>query len=57
MHIAVDEEHVNDLYRAVEALEGGSEEEIHFGIEIGERGMAVLLDEAYGMFDSYSEVA
>ncbi|WP_437935587.1 iron-containing redox enzyme family protein [Sorangium sp. So ce341] len=57
MHIAVDEEHVSDLYHAVEALEDGSDEEIRFGIEIGERGMAVLLDEAYGVFDSYSEVA
>lgn len=57
IHIAVDEEHVGDLYRAAEALDEGSEEELIFGIAIGERGMAVLLDEAYGMFDSYSDVS
>lgn len=51
LHIEVDEHHVEELYKAVEALPESSLEDLLFGISIGERGMAVLLDEALGMFD------
>lgn len=53
MHIQVDEHHVEELYKAVEAMPESSMEDLLFGISIGERGMAVLLDEALGMFDYY----
>jgi pyrroloquinoline quinone (PQQ) biosynthesis protein C len=55
MHIEVDDKHVEDLYAAVEELDEGQIDALLFGIQIGERGMAVLLDEAYGVFDSYRE--
>lgn len=29
---------------------------LEFGIRVGERGMAVLLDEALGLFDSCTDV-
>jgi pyrroloquinoline quinone (PQQ) biosynthesis protein C len=53
LHIEVDEHHVEELYKAVEAMPESSMEDLLFGISIGERGMAVLLDEALGMFDYY----
>lgn len=54
LHISVDEEHVTQLYRAVSAISEGEKEkaEILYGVQIGERGMAVLLDEVYGAFDN-----
>jgi pyrroloquinoline quinone (PQQ) biosynthesis protein C len=55
LHIEVDEHHVAALYDAVDALESPNDEMLHFGISLGERGMEVLLDEAYGVFDSYDE--
>lgn len=53
IHIEVDEMHVAELYKAVEELMDSELEELLFGIEIGERGMAVLLDEAYGIYNNY----
>ena len=50
-HIAVDEEHVADLWRAVDRLGNGEEASLRFGMDVGERGMAVLLDEAFGVLD------
>lgn len=54
MHIEVDEQHVADLYRAIDKLKG-SIKDVQFGIELGERGMASLLDEAYGIYDIAEE--
>jgi pyrroloquinoline quinone (PQQ) biosynthesis protein C len=53
LHIDVDAEHVQELYKAVEALPDDAESDLQFGIEIGARGMEVILDEALGMFDHY----
>jgi pyrroloquinoline quinone (PQQ) biosynthesis protein C len=55
LHIASDEHHVAALYHAVDALGKHGSEMLHFGIALGERGMGVLLDEAYGVFDSHQE--
>ena len=55
LHIAVDEEHVRALYDAVDALGDTNMEQLHFGVALGERGMAVLLDEAYGVFDYHDQ--
>jgi pyrroloquinoline quinone (PQQ) biosynthesis protein C len=55
LHIASDEHHVAALYDAVDALGEHRSEMLHFGIALGERGMSVLLDEAYGVFDSHQE--
>lgn len=52
MHIAVDERHVAELYRAIAELPIDCLGEVIFGVMIGERGMAVLLDEVVGVFDS-----
>ena len=52
LHISVDEKHVEDLYRALESIPATATDDILFGVSIGERGMAVLLDEALGAFDS-----
>lgn len=51
LHVEIDAKHVEDLYAAVDELELGQAQNLLFGISIGERGMAVLLDEAYGMYD------
>lgn len=51
LHIEVDEHHVNELYKALEALPCEELSDVLFGISVGERGMAVLLDEALGLFD------
>lgn len=50
LHVEVDEHHVHELYRAVGALDERALDDILFGIALGERGMAVLLDEALGVF-------
>lgn len=55
LHIKVDEVHVRNLYQAVRSLPPNSYNELLFGIDTGERGMAVLLDEAFGVFDYFSE--
>lgn len=57
LHIAVDELHVRALYEAVHACQDRNLADLHFGINLGERGMAVLLDEAYGVFDKYEGVS
>ena len=51
LHIIIDDIHVKKLYEAIDELPAASEDELLFGMDIGERGMAVLLDEAYGAFD------
>jgi pyrroloquinoline quinone (PQQ) biosynthesis protein C len=55
LHIEVDDHHVAALYEAVEALPDDEERELRFGIALGQRGMEILLDEAYGVFDSHVE--
>lgn len=52
MHIDVDKKHVDELYRAISALPDETLDDVLFGIAIGERGMAVLLDEVIGVFDA-----
>jgi pyrroloquinoline quinone (PQQ) biosynthesis protein C len=56
IHVDVDERHVDELYEAVSELDSSQIEDLLFGVEIGERGMAVLLDEAYGIFEHYEVV-
>lgn len=51
LHVEIDEKHVEDLYSAVDDMDLLQSEDLLLGISIGERGMAVLLDEAYGLFD------
>lgn len=53
MHVEVDEHHVAELYKAVEAMPDTVVDDIVFGVQLGERGMAVLLDEALGVFDTW----
>ena len=55
MHIAVDEKHVEDLYHAVNELPAAALDDVCFGVMVGERGMAVLLDEVIGLYDGMSE--
>lgn len=54
LHVTVDEHHVRELYRAVAALPESAVDDVLEGIALGERGMAVLLDEALGVFDHVS---
>lgn len=51
LHIAVDDVHVADLFSALDRLSPDDLEDVLFGVELGERGMAALLDEALGVFD------
>jgi pyrroloquinoline quinone (PQQ) biosynthesis protein C len=51
LHVEVDEKHVEDLFKAVDELSVEDGADLKFGVEIGERGMASLLDEALGTFD------
>lgn len=51
LHVEVDEKHLESLYTAVDEIDQAKQEELLFGVKVGERGMAVLLDEAYGLFD------
>lgn len=51
LHVEVDEHHVNELYRAIGAMDDSGVDDILFGVSLGERGMGVLLDEALGVFD------
>jgi pyrroloquinoline quinone (PQQ) biosynthesis protein C len=51
LHIETDEKHITDLYAAVNELDADQETDLLFGISVGERASAVLLDEAYGLFD------
>jgi pyrroloquinoline quinone (PQQ) biosynthesis protein C len=50
LHVEVDEQHVAELYRAAEAFSEHDMSDMAHGIDLGERGMAVLLDEALGVF-------
>lgn len=52
LHVEVDAVHVEELYKAIAAMPNESAADILFGVAIGERGMAVLLDEAFGVFDA-----
>ena len=56
LHVEVDEKHVEDLYKAVEEMTTAEGNDLLFGISVGERGMAVLLDEAYGLFDHIDSI-
>jgi len=51
IHIKVDEHHVEELFKAIENLTEKELESIQFGIELGQRGMSVILDESLGVFD------
>lgn len=55
LHVDVDAEHVEGLFEAVDELDSNQKEAVLFGIAIGERGMAVLLDEALGIFEHSPE--
>jgi pyrroloquinoline quinone (PQQ) biosynthesis protein C len=55
IHVTVDEQHLEELYDVVETLDKNQLADVIFGIQVGERGMAVLLDEAYGMYDFVTE--
>lgn len=56
IHVAIDMHHVAQLYRGVEELPDSAFDDIRFGVLLGERGMAALLDEAYGLFDYCPEL-
>ena len=49
-HVDIDERHVAGLFRAVDYLNKNQFEFLVYGIALGERGMLVLLDEAWGIF-------
>lgn len=51
IHVEVDHEHVAQLYDAIRRVPDDCAASLLFGIALGERGMAVLLDEALGLFD------
>ena len=53
LHIAVDAEHVQALWEAVEVLPDSSAPGLNFGFALAKRGMEVLLDEAYGVLDAH----
>ena len=47
---------MEELFRAVAHMNEEGLEDLKFGVLIGERGMAALLDEALGMFDFVAEL-
>lgn len=51
LHVEIDEEHVALLYEGLATVPGLVVRDVIYGVELGERGMAVLLDEAWGLFD------
>lgn len=51
LHVEVDDRHIAELYTATAELDKTSMADVLFGVAIGERGMAVLLDEALGIYD------
>ena len=53
LHISVDAEHVDALYRAAETVPPEAENDVHFGLALAQRGMEILLDEAYGVLDHH----
>ena len=50
LHVESDRKHVRALYAGIQASSTIQTRDLLFGIEIGERSMASLLDEAYGVF-------
>ncbi len=52
MHVLVDEEHVRQLFVAVGEMQDTDASAILFGLALGERGVAVLLDEALGLYEA-----
>ncbi|MGA8808959.1 MAG: iron-containing redox enzyme family protein [Thermoanaerobaculia bacterium] len=56
LHVTVDDRHVADLYTAVDAEPDDGVGDILYGVAIGERGMAVLLDEALGLLDHLDSI-
>jgi pyrroloquinoline quinone (PQQ) biosynthesis protein C len=50
LHVEVDAHHLEQLMSAADCLGPSALDAILSGIDLGERGMAVLLDEAYGAF-------
>ncbi|MBM0275492.1 iron-containing redox enzyme family protein [Micromonospora tarensis] len=55
LHVEVDEHHVAALYEAVAELPAEESAALAFGISVGQRGMELLLDEAYGVLDYHTE--
>lgn len=51
LHVEVDEEHVAMLYDGLASMPDLAIRDVIYGVELGERGMAMLLDEAFGTFD------
>jgi len=49
--VVTDQLSVAELYRAVDELPPSALDEVCFGVMVGERGMAVLLDEVIGLYD------
>jgi pyrroloquinoline quinone (PQQ) biosynthesis protein C len=56
LHIETDAIHLKNLFEAVAELATSDEKDVLYGLDAGERGMAVLLDEAYGIFDYSGEL-
>ncbi len=52
LHIEVDAHHLNDLLATVTEFSDEAVDDLRFGVSLGERGMAVILDEAYGVLDA-----
>jgi pyrroloquinoline quinone (PQQ) biosynthesis protein C len=50
-HVDIDERHVAGLFRGVDHLDERQFDHLSYGIDLGERGMMILLDEAYGVFE------
>lgn len=50
LHVEVDTEHLAQLYEAARQLGPTARMSLRRGVDLGERGMAVLLDEAFGAF-------
>ncbi len=51
MHVEIDAKHVSAIYSAINTLPEAKLEDLLFGVSVGERGLASLLDEAWGLFD------
>lgn len=57
LHVEVDEHHVEQLYTAAAELPDEAIDGLLFGVALGERGMAALLDEALGVYEFDSVTA
>jgi pyrroloquinoline quinone (PQQ) biosynthesis protein C len=51
LHVAVDAEHVRALETLITEAKGYRDEDLCYGVSLGERGMQSLLDEAYGLYN------